>query len=163
MIAGPSNTYTGKERFEGYKKALAESGIRLKHEYVIEASYIDSLKEGEQKTKTLLVNAPEITGIFFGADSFAVGGLRALKERNLKVPEDISIVGFADLAEAEFVEPHLTTVRQPKYEIGEQAALLLLKRIDEAVRGVRGKKEEIILKTELIVRESCGYHLRKRG
>lgn len=155
MVTGPLNTFTGKERFEGYKDALLEYGIKFKKEYVVEGiygSYEEVIKVGREKTEELLKRVPEITGIFYGTDTLAVGGMRYLKEKGIKIPDDISIVGFADLIEAELTDPPLTTIRQPKYLMGKKAGELILKKIEN--NDGNEKKQKIILKTELVVRRT---------
>jgi len=157
MVSGPLKTYTGKERFEGYKDALLEFGIKFNQEYLVEGiygNYEEVLKVGKEKTEELLKRAPEITAIFYGTDILAIGGLEYLKEKGIKVPDDISIIGFADLVESKLCEPKLTTVRQPKYEIGKISAELILKKIENKENLNNDKKEKIFLKTELVIRDS---------
>jgi len=165
IVTGPLKTYTGKERFEGYKDAFLEFGIKFNPEYVKEGiygNYEEVIKIGMQKTKELIEKSPEITAIFYGTDILAIGGLKYLKEKGIKIPEEISIIGFADLIEARLSEPELTTVRQPKYEIGKISAEMILKKI-EMKEGLnnRDEKKKIFLKTELVIRNSVAKPKKK--
>lgn len=150
VITGPLNTFTGKERLKGYKKALKEAGIEFNEKYIIEGSYVDMLKTGEERAKELFKRGINITALFCGTDTLAVGAIKYLRKRGMKIPDDISVIGYGDLYEATIVEPSLTTVKQPKYELGRKAGILLFKRISNKNK----KKESILLKTELIIRNS---------
>lgn len=104
---------------------------------------------------TLLDNDPGITGIFACADSMALGVYDALEARGLRIPEDVSVIGFDDLPEAQYITPGLTTVRQPSTELGAAAVKLLL----ELSRGEDGgtrSPARMELATELVVRASTG-------
>jgi LacI family transcriptional regulator len=151
MLTGPLNSYTGKERLEGYKEALMENGIEFKKRYIVEGSYVNLINIGIEKGKELIQKSPDITAIFCGTDETAIGVIKYLKKIGKKIPEDISILGFGDLPIATMVEPQLTTIKQPLYEIGKQAALLLCEKIEETNKN---EKQTILLKTELIIRES---------
>jgi LacI family transcriptional regulator len=112
------------------------------------------------------------TAIFAAADQMAYGALRAAEEHGISVPEDLALVGFDDDAPSAHVQPPLTTVRQPSYEMGQQGMELLLNMVGASEqsaydawiseKAAAGKKEEprsearIVLSTSLIVRASCG-------
>jgi DNA-binding LacI/PurR family transcriptional regulator len=100
-----------------------------------------------------LLDLPEPpTAVFVASDLVAFGALIAIKERGLRIPADIALVGFDDVRLAPYVDPPLTTVRLPAYELGYRAATLLTRLIGgELVEG-----QEIFLHTELVVRRSCG-------
>ncbi|MCL4378639.1 MAG: substrate-binding domain-containing protein [Actinobacteria bacterium] len=151
MITGPLSSYTGRERFEGYEEALIENKIKFEKGYIAEGSYLNMLETGMAKAKELIKKSPDITAIFCGTDDLAIGAIRYLKNTGKKIPDNISIIGFADLPEARIVDPQLTTVKQPMYDIGKQSALLLCKKIEE---NNKKEKETILLKTELIIRDS---------
>jgi len=154
MITGPLDSYTGKGRFEGYKKAITQNGLKFRKNYVVETRYEEGEKAGYEAMKKLLKNS-KITAVFCASDSLAVGAMEAIKEEGLKIPDDISVIGFADLFGSQYVNPPLTTVYQPKYELGVKAAELFLKRIKEKKKGKKSKKEEIYLETKLIIRNSA--------
>ena len=99
----------------------------------------------------LLDRAPEITAVFSQNDRMAIGAIHALRERGRTVPEDVAMVGYDDIPGAAFCHPPLTTMRQPMREVGARAAQLLIELIDDPKR----ERHEVLLKTELIRRDSC--------
>jgi LacI family transcriptional regulator len=101
-------------------------------------------------TKQLLARNKPFTALFAYNDMSAIGAIRALREEGLRVPQDVSVIGFDDIPGAAFYTPSLTTVQQPLHRMGDVAAQVLLERIE-------GKKEypsDIAIEPELIVRES---------
>ena len=107
---------------------------------------------GYETTKELLSRKIPFTALFAYNDISAVGAIRAIKETGLRVPEDISVVGFDDIREAAYHLPSLTTVRQPLRKIGAIAAEALIDRIE----GRNGHEADILVDPELVVRESTG-------
>jgi len=106
---------------------------------------------GYSATKALLASAEPFTALFAFNDISAMGAIRALRESGLRVPEDVSVVGFDDIQSAGYHNPGLTTVRQPLREMGRTAAELLLKRIN---RPQADRQDQHIVEPELVVRES---------
>ena len=86
----------------------------------------------------------------------AIGAIKGLQRLNLRVPEDIAVVGFDNIKMSELITPELTTVAQPMYELGSQAFAILKERLDAR----HSERQRIVLKTRLIVRDSCGANLR---
>ncbi|MBC8101447.1 MAG: substrate-binding domain-containing protein, partial [Cytophagales bacterium] len=115
-------------------------------------------EEGMEATRELLADREgrEITAVLTATDSTAMGALRALYDAGVKVPEQMAIVSFGGAFTAEYMQPPLTTITLPMRAIGEQAARLLLDRID----GDTSPHRNILLPTELTVRVSCGATLR---
>jgi LacI family transcriptional regulator len=105
---------------------------------------------GYQATKELLSRKPRFTALFTYNDIAAIGAIRAIRESGLRVPKDVSVVGFDDIREAAYHLPSLTTVRQPLRQMGEIAARTLVERIE----GQKKYPSEIAIKPELVVRES---------
>ncbi|MCD5415410.1 MAG: LacI family transcriptional regulator [Clostridiales bacterium] len=147
-ITGPMTSKPARDRLEGYKRALIDSGIVFhdnrffSHEFNSEWGY-----------KTLnQVIASKITfdAIFCGNDLIAIGVLKALRQQGLRVPEDVGLVGFDNIHMARMMDPELTTVDQPNYEMGYQSAKMLINMIENKFV----KSEPIILGTKLIVRQS---------
>ncbi|MCD4824496.1 MAG: LacI family transcriptional regulator [Phycisphaerae bacterium] len=147
FIAGPASSQSGVLRAEGAQKAMAEAGLA-----------IDSLRKTECKpthagglaaARELIAGHPEINALLCYNDLVAIGALQACREMNLSVPQDVAIVGCDDTLLAGLVQPALTTVSVPKYEIGAAAAGMLFSRI----AGEAGR-DEIVYKPELIVRQS---------
>src|SRR5690606_11788557 len=92
------------------------------------------------------------TAIYGGNDNVAIGALKAVQDADLRVPEDIAVVGFDDIEMASYTTPRLSTIHQPRYEIGKRAMQLLLQKINKE----KIERPHIILEDKLIVRESCG-------
>ena len=134
------------DRFEGYKKALDEAGIALDADLVLEGDF--TAQSGVQAIDRLLDSNKAFSAVFASNDMTAFGVRLALHRRGIRVPEDVSIVGFDDQAEAAFMAPPLTTVRQPAIEMGTQASRAILALIDGQPFDGRP------LNVELQVRES---------
>lgn len=135
------------ERFAGYREALDCAGIPFRPELV---SHGDGKPEGGYQAMKKLLSLPDPpTAVFCYNDMSALGALKAIREAGLRVPRDISLVGFDDLFIAEYSEPPLTTVRQPRRQMGRLAAEILLKLIQGA-----GAEELIRVPGELILRQS---------
>lgn len=139
-------------RFRGYKKALEDSGILFNHELV----FVDEKFRGEKFSSSYgyIVSNIEIikkcTALFITSDKVAITVIKALKSHGISVPEGMSIIGFDGLEISGFINPALTTVVQPKYEMGYEAMKLLLKVIN-------GQScEDVELKAELLIGESTG-------
>jgi LacI family transcriptional regulator len=149
LISGPKDVSTSTDRVNGYCKALEAAGLPFNETYVKYGEFTQS--SGYALTKTVLAMDPRPTAIF-GANNFiAIGALKALSDARIKVPDDISVVGFDDLPETLVVSPFLTVASQPSYEMGCQATRLLLERL---AKKDEGEKQQIILPTNVIVRGS---------
>lgn len=134
------------ERFKGYKKALLESNIEINEDKIFLQNY--TIDTGYEGTNELLKNT-RIDGICCGNDLIAIGAIRALREKRIDVPGDIRVIGFDDIQISKYLDPPLTTIRQPIYEMGEEAVKMLISIIEK--KGVAKTK---ILKTTLIERRS---------
>lgn len=148
-IAGPSTTTTGAERWAGFTAAARANGLVADRRLLIEA---DGFSEaaGYASTRKLLARGNAPTAIFAANDLIAIGALAAIREAGLRVPHDISIVGFNDIPLAGLLEPALTTVRVPQLEMGHRAVELLVGRLEGSQHGPC----RIILPTTLVVRAS---------
>ncbi|RLE11988.1 LacI family transcriptional regulator [Candidatus Aerophobetes bacterium] len=135
-------------RFEGYRKALFDYGLEIDPELIVEGDL--TLESGVVAAKKLLERRVSFTAIFASNDLMAIGAMRELQRRGYRIPGDVSIIGLDDIPLASLVNPSLTTVAQPKYEIGVEATKLLLKRIENP----QVPKRKIVLDTELVVRQS---------
>ena len=149
-IAGLQNIKVFVKRLEGYKEALAEYGIDFDPTLMEEGDL--SIESGSCAVRQLLKKKVTFTAIFAGTDLMAIGCIKELQKNGLRVPQDVSIVGFDNISLASLVTPSLTTVAQPTYEIGAEAMNLLIKSIEK--KGAL--KNKIILPTELVIRESAG-------
>ena len=147
-IAGPPDYLCSRARVDGYRSALDRAGVPFRPDYV---RHGDFQHEGGFLRGRELLDLPEPpTAIFAGNDQQALGLYEAARQHGLRVPQDLSIVGFDDLPVARWVSPPLTTVRQPLAEMGRTAAAMLGDLIDG--KPLRSRRVE--LSTELILRES---------
>ncbi|HEX8330878.1 MAG TPA: LacI family DNA-binding transcriptional regulator [Hymenobacter sp.] len=129
-LKGPPNPENTRKRFAGYQAALAAHGLPFRPEYVVECHDV-SHAEGLAFTRQLLALPEPPDGIFAVSDSVAIGALTALREEGRRVPADVAVVGFSDWAVCQLVEPQVSSVAQPGYEIGRQATELLLREIQQ--------------------------------
>jgi LacI family transcriptional regulator len=147
-IGGPADYLCSRARIDGYRSALERVGARFDPALVLHADFQHEggfLRGGE-----LLDLAEPPTAIFAGSDQQALGVYEAARQRGLRIPQDLSVVGFDDLPAARWVSPPLTTVRQPLADMGRVAAEMLGDLID----GIPLRSQRVELATELIVRES---------
>ncbi len=145
-VAGPSSCLDAKERVDGWRQAVREAGAPEPAVLAGDWSAASGYELGGR-----LAAQPALTAVFCGNDTMALGVIRALTERGLRVPEDISIVGFDDVPEAGFYLPPLTTVRQDFGELGRRALRTLVDRMSGAIPGGR----RVRVAPELIVRASA--------
>lgn len=148
---------TGRDRLKGYKRALAKHGIPLRGELIVEGDF--SMVSGFEGAKALLKLKARPTAIFATNDLMAIGAMDAVEEAGLKVPDDVAIVGYDDIQMAYIVKPRLTTVAQPKYEIGQLACMAVLDRM----ASPESPWEHTVLKPKLIVRNSSVVMDTERG
>lgn len=147
-VIGTSDFTTGRERREGYVLALAAQGIPFEPELLIQVSPKEA--EGYRATEQLLNLPKPPTAIFAGNNLLTLGALKAIRAHNLRIPRDIALAGFDEMPWSSLVEPGITVVEQPTYELGRTAAEVLLRRLESPTRPTR----EVVLKGKLIVRES---------
>jgi LacI family transcriptional regulator len=151
FIAGTFAVRSALDRLGGYKAALADRDIPVREELVIEGDY--QQQTGYETTKSLLLSVdPPPTAIFASNDLSAFGAMEAVRECGLRIPEDISIIGFDDIPQASLVYPKLTTVRQPLEQMGQVAVKMLLERLEDRSRP----PQRVTLATQLVIRDSCG-------
>jgi DNA-binding LacI/PurR family transcriptional regulator len=154
IITGPLNSTTGKERLEGYLKALREHSIPEDKDLVKIGDF--KKQSGYLLTLELLSLASPPTVIFAGNNLLGLGAMEALKEREIRIPEEIGLVIFDDLPWFKYVDPPLTVVAQPSFRLGETAAQLLVDRM----RKKRKRLKEVRLNVELKIRQSAAEGLR---
>jgi LacI family transcriptional regulator len=148
LIEGRTHVSTSRERRRGYLDALAARGITPRKDLMRGGDF--KQESGRVLTNELLDLKKAPTALFVCNNLMTVGALSALHQRGLRVPQDVAVVGFDDLPWAEALDPPLTVVRQPAYEVGKQAMELLLKRIIEPTRP----PVTVRLMPELVVRRS---------
>jgi LacI family transcriptional regulator len=151
FITGSLAVQSAIDRLQGYKAALIDCDIPVREELVIEGDY--QQQTGYEVTKRLLQSVgPPPTAIFASNDLSAFGAMDAARECGLRIPDDISIIGFDDIPQASFVYPKLTTVRQPLEQMGQVAVKMLLEQIENQSHPL----QRVALATRLVIRDSCG-------
>lgn len=146
-LAGPLPESLGSERLEGYRQALSEAGIEDRPERVAEGDY--SIEAGREGVRRLIAGGASFTAIFAASDQMAIGAIAELRLNGLSVPGDVSVIGFDDIIFANAFEPPLTTVRQPRLEMGRAAMALMV----DCLNG-RPPAHPVELPTELVIRGS---------
>jgi LacI family transcriptional regulator len=136
-----------EQRTNGYFKAL-EANIERDENCAAFAPQCNA-ESGLYCMKELLLRDKDFTAVFAATDEFAIGAIRALKDAGIRVPEDVSVIGFDGIELSNYLIPRLTTIRQPLEEIGEQAALTLHRRINGSYAG-----GDTVLPYKLVIRES---------
>ncbi len=147
-ISGPSDMLCSRARIDGYRSALESAGIAVDPTLVDSGNFY--VEAGYDAARRLLDRRDRPTAIFAGSDMQAIGALRAAQELGLRVPDDVSLVGYDDLPLAQWTVPALTTVRQPLAEMGAAATRMVL----ELAAGSTPAVTRVNLATELVVRES---------
>lgn len=145
-IAGPNTHQDAAERCAGYRQALTALGLPIDEQLIIQGDYTE--QSGLMATQALLSRGVLFTALFAANDQMAAGARLALYRHNLRVPDDISLIGFDDQPASAYCIPPLTTVRQPTHSIGHAAAQAVLQLLDKQVLQLPN------LTTELIIRES---------
>ncbi|TYQ17535.1 UNVERIFIED_ORG: transcriptional regulator, LacI family [Zoogloea ramigera] len=146
FISGPANNHDADERLAGYRRALIEAQIDIDPALIVEGNYHEA--SGMMAMNRLFDTHQQFTAVFAANDLTAYGARLALYRKGIRVPDDISLVGFDDLPGSSYTTPPLTTVRQPMYDMGRIATQALLRLINgETVQGE-------IPPVELVVRET---------
>ncbi len=144
------NSITGSQRHEGFMRALRDHNMKAVSELI---KFVSPREEdGFNTTQKLLEMEDRPDAILTSNSLLAAGVLLAIRECKLRIPEEIAFASFDDTTCAQLLEPAITVIEQPTYEIGRTAAELLIKRIMDPTRSIR----EVVLKTKLLVRQSCG-------
>ncbi|WP_323178159.1 MULTISPECIES: substrate-binding domain-containing protein [unclassified Streptomyces] len=150
VISGPERRLTSRARVDGYRSALTEAGLPFDPELVRYGDFTHSL--AHQHALALLALADRPTAIFAGSDHQALGTYRAAAEHGLRIPDDVSVVGFDDLPFADWVTPRLTTMRTPIADMTALAARMVLRLLS----GQEPETTRVEVATELVVRKSSG-------
>ena len=151
VVSGPLNTSTAEDRVTGYCLALNEAGIPVSASLIKRGEY--HAPSGERLTYQLLDEGLNPTAIFAANNAIAMGVIDALEKRGLRIPQDVALVCFDDLPNASRFFPFLTVAVQPAYDMGLNAAQLLISRLDDEVNW---PPRQVVLPTRLIIRYSCG-------
>jgi LacI family repressor for deo operon, udp, cdd, tsx, nupC, and nupG len=150
-ISGPLNVVLGKDRLKGFQQAMAMA----KNELQIDSNLVQvgdfSYNSGYNLMMKFLSLENPPTAVFAASDEMALGAIKAAGARGVKVPDEISVVGFDNIKFASTFEPGITTIAQPAYEIGEMAMELIIKIINKDPL----EKRQFILDDHLVIRDSC--------
>lgn len=149
VISSPQKIKIFKDRLKGYKQALKENKITYNEEFVFEGE--ETIESGFLTTKRLLKKNTDITAIFTMCDFMAFGAYRYCKQNSIRIPEDISIISIDDIFTSSLVTPPLTTMAQQKYEMGFNAAKILI----DSISKNKVPKKKIVLDALLVERDSC--------
>jgi LacI family transcriptional regulator len=157
FLAGPADSPDSGERFEGFREALRQAGLPQPVGPAATGGFTEA--GGRQAVAAMLAGGRTPRAIVSGNDEMAIGALIALRARRLRVPADVAVTGFDDIAAAHHLRPGLTTVRQPMRELGEQSVRVLLARITDQA----APRQSVILPTRTVIRRSCGCRPRAAG
>jgi len=153
-IEGPPNLEISKQRLEGYKEALKEHNMPFNKELVAICPS-GTIEEGKKATEKLLSLKNPPDAIFATNDPAAMGAMQAIKAKGLKMPDNVALVGFSNWFFSSLMDPPLSSVDQPGFEMGQEAAKLLIRQIEKQEKDDEDITPETkILKTRLIIRES---------
>lgn len=150
IVGGPEGVSTADERLSGYRRALRDHRLSIDPDLVRHANFRES--GGRSETLALLSLPQPPTAIFAVNNLTALGVLRALRERGVRIPGQMSVVAFDDLPIGDLLDPPLTVIQQPTHQIGATAAELLLRRTGDPAASIR----EVLLSARLVVRGSTG-------
>lgn len=147
-LGGPKYTKTSQNRFKGWEKAMREAdipneGLSFWGEFTIESGY--------KLMKNCLSTLKDIDAVCAGNDLIAIGAMQAIEDKGLKIPDDISIIGFDGINISKYTKPKLTTYQQPNYEIGKTAAKLLISKIEKTKKS---NIKKLIIEGNLVIRET---------
>ncbi|MBC8181613.1 LacI family DNA-binding transcriptional regulator [candidate division KSB1 bacterium] len=161
MINGSLSSVPARIRLDGFKEALAESDITADERFIVNTDISNNSEflnndgfnkaAGYRAMQTILnENNNRPTAVFIASDIQAVGAIRAIREKGLRIPDDIAIVGFDDIELSEYLG--LTTIHQPMFEMGTLAA----NRLTSKIAGTNSKDLKKVFSTKLVIRETCG-------
>ncbi len=149
MIGGPEDIFTAQERMLGYRLALMEAGIVPEERFIVHGDY--TIDGGVNCVKDLVSNNKDMTAVFVANYEMTLGTVIGINELGIKIPEDLSVIGFDNVEFARACNPKLTIVTQPMKEIAENVAELILKRIEE--NESEEEREFQVLKLQTAIKE----------
>jgi LacI family transcriptional regulator len=147
MVNGHDHAFVSPQRLQGYKEALETCHLPFRPEWVVNGAYDE--ETARQEGEKLLARYPEITAVFCASDLMALGVLKAAGSLGRRVPERLSVVGYDDILLASYSNPPLTTISQNKFQLGYEAATMLIHMLE----GSR-EPHEMYLDTQLVIRHS---------
>lgn len=157
FVAGPPDSPDSDERFAGFCEALRQADLPAPDAPAATGGFTET--GGRLAVAALLAEGCRPRAIVCGNDEMAIGALTALRAGRLRIPADVAVTGFDNIAATRHVRPALTTVRQPMRELGEQSVRMLLDRITDPA----APRRSVVLPTEVVIRRSCGCRRRSAG
>ncbi len=166
FVTGPAESYDSNQRLSGFMRAVKESDLKIGENRIINGDF--TFESGRKVAEKILDNLPQV--IFASNDEMALGVMEGLKENGVIPGKDVFIVGFDDALWTKFIDPPLTTVRQPIKEIGRISAMRILDSLESGKNtdGINVKHDvnvkhgiNVKLGTQLIIRQSCGCQTKK--
>ena len=148
-ITGGTGKFSSNDRIKGYKRALKDANIPIKRNLIIHSEFIE--EGGYNSTKKLLSKNNKFTAIFASNDKIAFGAIKALKEEGIRVPEDVSVIGFDDIEAAQYFNPPLTTMKMELSEMAEIATKSIITSLENDVQF----SANYVIPVNMIKRESC--------
>jgi LacI family transcriptional regulator len=147
LFNAPEYISSAAERHAGYQKAFENNDVSLKPEFVRPCA--PRMESAYNLMKGIIAEGVRFSALFTFNDLMAVGAIKALKEAGIRIPADVSIVGFDDIEWVSLIDPPLTTVHIPQYRLGQESARMLFNLFNSK------EPQNLILPTELIIRKSC--------
>jgi LacI family transcriptional regulator len=149
LLGGPLDFIPAREKLKGYKKAFREFGIPVDEKYIILDNF--EIKNGFSNTIKLLEMDERPEGIITGSDLLAIEAIRASIAKGISVPNDLKVIGFDDISFSATYSPSITTIAQPKYEMGTMALIMLVKLIEKKELS----QKKVLIEPKLVIRDSC--------
>jgi len=149
LVGGLKGQMVSRSRLDGYRKALDDAEIVFDANFVVALLEVDE-HGGYIAMQELVHRNVDFDAVFCASDLRSIGVIKALREKNISVPEDVSVVGYDDLPIASFFYPTLTTIRQPTYKVGAYA----MRSLEKLIRGERLHQRQKVFQPELVIRES---------
>lgn len=160
-IAGPLDWWESCQRFEAWKEIVSQDPEFDMDRYWIEGNW--SSRSGMEAMRTLFKQAPDLDAVFVGNDQMALGAMMVINEHDLRVPEDIGIVGFDNISESEFFSPPLTTIQHNHIEVGSLAVEEIIRLIEAIQHNQIPEHRVQMLEPVLLVRKSSVKEVEQKG
>jgi DNA-binding LacI/PurR family transcriptional regulator len=153
FLGGPPRLSVAMERFEGYRDVLRKHDFKIADELILNGEF--TFDSGYQNMLLLLKEQKKFDAVFAANDMIAFGVIECLVEHNIKVPEDVIVAGYDDIRMAAWYKPSLTTVRQPVYQMGQEAVKILMELMSDSEAGVKERKfrPELVVRTTTCVKD----------